>query len=49
MKVTAPIDKTDLDYALEEVIEEARANDLDDDQIRERLDAYERAIKRGDV
>lgn len=49
LRVTTPIDETDLDYALEEVVIAARENGLDDEQIRRRLEAYERALERGDV
>ena len=49
MKVTEPTDRVGLDYALDELITEARESDIDDKKIRERLSAYERAIERGDV
>lgn len=49
MKVTDPIDKTDLSYAIEALITEAREHGMEDEEIREVLDIYERAFERGDI
>ena len=45
MKVTEPKDGVGLSYAIEELITEARENDVDDVVITDELSAYEKAIR----
>lgn len=49
MEVNEPVDRTDLSYAVEALIKEARANDLEDHEIQEVLGNYSTAVKKDRV